>query len=203
MTTDTPDTRSATGTDHDRDERLLSRFALAVGITTAIAWLVVRAMERSAEFDLTGQIETIMPLARIGLLTTPIVVGVRGAIATIIAWLVAGALNDRITMRIIAIGIVTWLPLLELPALVDAVSMLLQPQAGWADAHVPLGLDVLVQGGTPRMVLLTRTMNLALLVFTVLVARHLTRRVSAGLKVAVPTAFAVAAVLVVLPLLNV
>lgn len=186
-----------------RHDQLLPRFLSAVAITTVIAWIVLQAMQRSVEFDLTGQIETLLPLAHVGLLTTPIIVAVRGGIATMTAWLVAGALHDRIAMRTIAIGVLTWLPLLELPALVDAISMLLHPNAIWASAHVPLGLDVLIHGGTPRMQLLTQTVNLALLAFTVLLARHLIPRIAAGAKVAVPAAVAVAAVLVVLPLFRV
>jgi len=53
------------------------------------------------------------------------------------------------------------------------------------------------------MQLLTQTVNLALLAFTVLLARHLIPRIAAGAKVAVPAAVAVAAVLVVLPLFRV
>jgi len=202
-TTVSHDERYAADTTRHSNSRLFTRFAIAVAITTVIAWLIVLAMQRSAEFDLTGQVETVMPLARIGLLTTPVIVAVRGGIATLTAWLVAGALNDRITMRIVAAGILTWLPLLELPALVDAMAMLLQPQIVWADAHVPLGLDAFVQAETPRLLLLTRSVNLALLAFTGLVARYLTRHVAAGVKVAIPTALAVAAVLVVLPLFRV
>lgn len=183
-----------------RQEQLLPRYLGAVGITAVIAWIVLQAMLRSAEFDLTGQVETLIPLARVGVLSTPIIVAVRGFIATMTAWLVAGALNDRIAMRTIAVGVLTWLPLLELPALVDAVSMLLQPNAMWAAVHVPLGLDALVPRGTPRMQVVTQTVNLALVAFTVLLARHLIPRVSAGAKVAVPAALAVAVVLVVLPL---
>jgi hypothetical protein len=184
-------------------EQLLPRFLSAVGITAVIAWIVLQAMQRSAEFDLTGQVETLIPLARIGVLTTPIIVAVRAFIATMTAWLVAGALNDRIAMRTIAIGVLTWLPLLELPALVDAVSMLLQPNAMWAAVHVPLGLDAIVPSATPRVQMVTQTVNLALLAFTVLLARHLIPRVAAGAKVAVPAALAVAVVLVVLPLFRV
>ncbi|WP_306519165.1 hypothetical protein [Gemmatimonas sp.] len=180
---------------------MLPRFAVAVAVTTAIAWVVVQAMQRSAEFDLTGQIETVMPLARIGLLTTPILIAVRGGIATLTAWLMAGALDDRITMRLVALGVLTWLPLLELPALVDAIAMLLQPQMGWAGAHVPLGLDAFMEADSPRLLLLTRSVNLALLAFAALIARDFARHVSAGAKVAIPMALAAAAVLVVLPLL--
>jgi hypothetical protein len=184
-------------------EQLLPRFLSAVGITAVIAWIVLQAMQRSAEFDLTGQVETLIPLARIGVLTTPIIVAVRAFIATMTAWLVAGALNDRIAMRTIAIGVLTWLPLLELPALVDAASMLLQPNTMWAAVHVPLGLDALVPSGSPRLQMVTQTVNVALLAFTVLLARHLIPRISAGAKVAVPAALAVAVVLVVLPLFRV
>jgi hypothetical protein len=144
-----------------------------------------------------------LPLARIGLLTTPIIVAIRGGLATLTAWLVAGALNDRIAMRTVAIGILTWLPLLEIPALVDATAMLLQPESVWAATHIPLGLDAFLQSTTPRMQLLAQTVNLALLVFTVLVTRHLVPRVAAGIRVAAPTALAVAVVLVVMPLLRV
>jgi hypothetical protein len=182
------------------DARLWPRFLVAVAITTGIAWLIVEAMTRSAELDLTGQVETLLPLARVGLLTTPIIVAVRGGIATLTAWLVAGALNDRIPLRTLAIAVITWLPLLELPALVDAVSMLVSPQAEWAASHVPLGLEVLMKGGTPRMQMLGQTVNVALLAFTALFARQLTSRVAAGAKVAIPTALAVAAVLVIMPL---
>ena len=186
-----------------RHEPLLPRFFSAVGITAIIASIVLQAMQRSAEFDLTGQVEMLIPLARVGVLTTPIIVAVRGFIATMTAWLVAGALNDRIAMRTIAIGVLTWLPLLELPALVDAGSMLLQPNAIWAAVHVPLGLDALVPNGTPRVQMVTQTVNLALLAFTVLLTRHLIPRISAGAKVAVPAALAVAVVLVVMPLFRV
>lgn len=185
------------------NERLLPRFCLAVAITTAIAWIVLRAMQQSAEFDLTGQVDTLLPLARVGVLTTPIIVAIRGGIATLTAWLVAGALNDRIAMRTVAIGILTWLPLLEIPALVDATAMLLQPESAWAATHIPLGLDAFVQSATPRMQLLAQTVNLALLAFTALVTRELVPRVAAGIRVAAPTALAVAVVLAVMPLLRV
>jgi hypothetical protein len=188
---------------HNADERLLPRFCLAVAITTAIAWLVLRAMQQSAEFDLTGHVETLLPLARVGLLTTPVIVAMRGGIATLTAWLVAGALNDRITLRTIAIGMLTWLPLLEIPALVDATAMLLQPEAEWSATHIPLGLDALMQSTSPRMQLLAQTVNLGLLAFTVLVTRHLVLRVAAGIRVAAPTALAVAVVLAVTPLFRV
>lgn len=202
MTSVAHDDRHTEVTDHHRNDRLLPRFAVAVAATTTIAWVVVRAMQRSAEFDLTGQIETVMPLARIGLLTTPLIVAVRGGIATLTAWLMAGALDDRIAMRRIARGVLTWLPLLELPALVDAIVMLLQPQLGWAGAHVPLGLDAFVEADTPRLLLLTRSVNLALFAFATLVARDIARHVSAGAKAAIPIALAAAAVLVVLPILR-
>jgi hypothetical protein len=202
MTRVAHDDRHTVETDHHRIDRLVPRFAVAVAVTTAIAWVVVQAMQRSAEFDLTGQIETVMPLARIGLLTTPIIVAVRGGIATLTAWLMAGALDDRITMRLVALGVLTWLPLLELPVLVDAIAMLQQPQMGWAGAHVPLGLDAFMEADTPRLLLLTRSVNLALLAFAALIARDFARHVSAGAKVAIPMALAAAAVLVVLPLLR-
>jgi hypothetical protein len=51
--------------------------------------------------------------------------------------------------------------------------------------------------------MVTQTVNVALLAFTVLLARHLIPRISAGAKVAVPAALAVAVALVVLPLFRV
>lgn len=199
-----PHTRALAAVNHQPpSERLLPRYMLAVAMTTGIAWIVLLAMQRSAALDLTGQVEVLLPIARIGLLSTPIIVAARAATATVIAWLVAGALDDRIAMRTIAIGVLTWLPLLEVPALVDAISMLLHPQAVWASAHVPLGIDALVDAATPRARLLTQMVNLSLLAFTVLVARHLMPRVAAGARVAVPSAAAVAVALVVVPLFRV
>lgn len=198
-----PHTRALASANHQPPaERLLPRYLLAVAVTTGIAWIVLLAMQRSAALDLTGQVDVLLPLARIGLLTTPVIVIARAAMATIIAWLVAGALDDRISMRTIAIGVLTWLPLLEVPALVDAISMLLHPQAAWASAHVPLGLDALIEASTPRMKLLTQMVNLSLFAFTGLVARHLMPRVAAGARVAMPSAAAVALALVVVPLLR-
>jgi hypothetical protein len=194
-----PHTRALAVANHQPpSERLLPRYLLAVAITAGIAWMVLLSMQQSAALDLTGQVELMLPLARIGLFTTPIIV----ATATVIAWLVAGALDDRIAMRSIAIGILTWLPLLEVPALVDAISMLLHPQAAWAAAHVPLGIDALIEANTPRLKLLAQMVNLSLLAFTVLIARHLMPRVAAGARVATPSAAAVAVALVVVPLLR-
>lgn len=181
-------------------ERLFPPFLCAVLITAAIGWTVLYAMQQSADQDLTGQVETLLPIARIGLLSTPLIVAFRAGVATVSAWLIAGALNDRIALRTVAVGVLTWLPLLEVPALVDAISVVLHPGAAWTTAHIPLGLDAFMQADTPRSQILAQTVNLTLVAFTVALARYLATRVSAGYRVALPTAVGVAATLVIMPL---
>lgn len=183
--------------------RILPPFMFAVTITAVIGWVVLFAMQQSAHDDLTGQIDALLPIARIGVLTTPIIIVVRAGVATLSAWLIAGALNDRIAMRTVAVGVLTWLPLLEIPALIDAISVLVRTDIPWAAAHIPIGLDAIISGDTPRTKLLTHTVNLTLLAFTALFARYLTSRVSGGLRVAIPTALGTAITLVIMPLFRV
>lgn len=183
-------------------ESLLTPFLVAVCLTAGTAFVIHLAAARSVAHDLTGHVEALLPLTRLGMLTAPLIVGIRTLVTVGAAWLVITALHEPTTVRDIAVGIMRWLPVLEVPALVNAVAVLLQPDLSWADAHVPLGLDLLITDATGSQLLLTRSVTLPLLVWTALVARHLTTRLPRGLRTALPAAAAAAAVIVVLPLLR-
>lgn len=183
-------------------EHLLAPFLTAVALTTVAAWAMQYALYAAAPFDLTGQVETLLPLARLGVLATPLIVLVRGAVASVIAWLVAGALEHPTTLRTVTAAVLTWLPLLELPALADAIAILLHPQAPITESHIRLGVDAIWQGTGVRSQLLAHTVTLPVIAFSALLARRLTTRAALGAKVAVPAALAAAAALVALPLLR-
>lgn len=191
---------SVPGPPRPRDS-LLVTYTVAVALTTLTAWVVYVAAVRTASVDLTGHVETMLPLARLGMLSSPIVVAFRGAVAAFTVWLVAGAMNDRLTLRTVASAVFLWIPVLEAPALIDALRVLTGATVtSWADAHVPLGLDALLPDASGRLLLFAQGLNLAAVAFTVLLARALSPRLVRGRVVAVPAAVAAAMVLLLLPL---
>lgn len=170
--------------------------------TAIVAYVMLHAMQQAAAFDFTGQVEPLLPIARLGVITAPLIVALRALVVTSIAWLVAGALGHRLAFGTIAAGVLTWMPLLEIPALVDALAMLRYPGTPFADVHVALGLDALIHAEGPKLRVLAQTTNLALVAFTALLARHLAHRAVEGPKAAVPAALAAAITLVLMPLLR-
>jgi hypothetical protein len=182
-----------------RTSHLLTPYLVAVLCTALTAWLVHFAAQQSAVHDLSGHVETLLPLARLGILTAPLIVAFRAGAATLFVWLVAGAMNDRLALRAVAACVLPCMPLLELPAIVDALAVLTSPESGWAAAHIPLGLDALLDTTTGKARVLAQSLNVALCAWTVLLARQLRARLQHGNAVAVPAALAAATVLVVLP----
>lgn len=183
-------------------ESLLAPFLVAVCLTALTAFVIHLAAARSVAYDLTGHVEALLPLTRLGILIAPFIVGVRTILTAGVVWLVLTAMHERATVRDIAVGVMRWLPVLEVPALVNAVAVLLQPGVSWANARVPLGLDFLLTDATGPLLHIAQSLSLPLLVWAALVARHLATRLSRGLHTAVPAATAAAAVIVVLPLLR-
>lgn len=182
--------------------QLLPAYLIAVSITVSIAFMMLMAMQRSAPFDFTGQVETLLPLAKLSVFAAPLVVAARAAGAAITVWLVAGALNEPLPLRSIAATVVLWIPLLELSALVDGVAILLDPQSGWNQAHIPLGLDALLPQLEGRSLVAARLVNLPWLAFTVVLWQQLRTRHDRSDTVAVPAALAASLLLVLLPLLQ-
>lgn len=189
--------RSATAS-----ESLLLPCLLAAFLTTGTAWVVYLAATRSAAHDLTGHVETLLPLLRLGMVTSPFVVAFRGGLATLVVWLVAGAMNERVALRTVAAIVFLFIPILELPALVDAMAVLFAPGVSWAEAHIALGLDAVLPKGDARVQLVAASLNVALVLWVVLVARRLCRRLTRGTVVAVPATVVAALVLAVLPLVR-
>jgi hypothetical protein len=182
--------------------RLLPAYLVAVSLTVSIACMMLLAMQRSAPFDLTGQVETLLPLAKLSVFAAPLIVAARAAGAAITVWLVAGALNEPLPLRTIAATIVLWIPLLELSALVDGVAILLDPQRGWNQAHIALGLDALLPQLDGSALIAARLINLPWLAFTLVLWRQLRTRHDRSDTVAVPAALAASLLLVLLPLLQ-
>lgn len=183
-------------------ERLLLPGFVAISATATVAFVMLHAMQQSAAFDLTGRVESVIPLARLGVVTSPLIVAFRAVTATAIAWLVAGTLDAQVPFKSIAIGVLTWMPLLELPALIDAVALMRHPQMAFTDVHIRLGLDAIMTADSNRLRVLAQTVNPALLAFTALLARHLTKHGAAKARVALAAAAGAAAALVVMPLLR-
>jgi hypothetical protein len=183
-------------------DRLLPPYLAASTLTAAIAWLFSLAMQQSAAFDLTGHVETLVPLARLGVVSAPIIVALRAGVAALTAWLVAGALGAPLSLGSVAAGVLCWLPLLELPAVVDATAMLLAPSGDWNATHIGLGLDAWFTGLTGRARILTQTMHPGWFAFAALLWHHLRRRMRPHEAVALPAALASALVLALLPLLR-
>ena len=182
--------------------RLLPAYLVAVSLTVSIACMMLLAMQRSAPFDLTGQVETLLPLAKLSVFAAPLIVAARAAGAAITVWLVAGALNEPLPLRTIAATVVLWIPLLELSALVDGVAILLDPQRGWNQAHIALGLDALLPQLDGSALIAARLINLPWLAFTLVLWRQLRTRHDRSDTVAVPAALAASLLLVLLPLLQ-
>jgi hypothetical protein len=182
--------------------RLLPAYLVAVSLTVSIAFMMLLAMQRSAPFDLTGQVETLLPLAKLSVFAAPLIVAARAAGAAITVWLVAGALNEPLPLRTIAATVVLWIPLLELSALVDGVAILLDPQRGWNQAHIALGLDALLPQLDGSALVAARLINLPWLAFTLVLWRQLRTRHDRSDTVAVPAALAASLLLVLLPLLQ-
>lgn len=185
-----------------RPAALLAPYLVAVACTAFSAFAVYAAAKRSIPFDLTGHVEGLLPLTRLGMLVAPLIVAFRALVAACTAWLVIGALNDRATLRTVVAAVLLYLPLLEVSALIDAVRMLLTPDAGWASSHVPLGIEVFTTEASVGIRMLAQGLNVVQVVFTVLLARRLSRSLGRGNAVAVPAAIAASAVLIVLPLLR-
>lgn len=182
---------------------LLAPYLVAVFITALTAWLVHVSATRSVAFDLTGHVESLLPLTRLAVITAPLIVAFRAGAAALVAWLVIGAMNERVALRSVAAAVLLWIPVLDAPAMVDALVVFLAPERGWERAHVPLGLDALVSDGSGRIRMLAQSLNIALAVWVVLVARALRTRIARGYAVAVPAALGAALLLVLLPLLRV
>lgn len=185
-----------------RPAALLAPYLVAVACTACSAFAVYVAARRSIPFDLTGHVEGLLPLTRLGMLVAPLIVAFRALVAALTAWLVIGALNERATMRTVAAAVLMYLPLLEVPALIDAVRMLLTPENSWASSHVPLGLEIFTTEASVGIRMLAQGLNVVQVVFTVLVARRMSHSLARGSAVAVPAAIAASVVLIVLPLLR-
>lgn len=185
-----------------RPAALLAPYLVAVACTAFSAFAVYVAAKRSIPFDLTGHVEGLLPLTRLGMLVAPLIVAFRALVAATTAWLVIGALNDRASLRTVGAIVLLFLPLLEVPALIDTGRMLLSPDAGWASSHVPLGLEVFATESSVGIRMLAQGLNVVQVAFTVLVARRLSRTLERGNAVAIPAAMAASVVLIVLPLLR-
>lgn len=183
-------------------DRLFPPYLAASALTAAIAWLFSLAMQQSAAFDLTGHVETLVPLAQLGVVSAPIIVALRGGVAALTAWLVAGALGAPLAFGSVAAGVLCWLPLLDLPAVIDATAMLLAPSADWNANHVGIGLDAWFTGLSGRARILAQTIHPGWFAFAALLWRHLRRRMRPHEAVALPAALAAALVLALLPLLR-
>jgi hypothetical protein len=152
--------------------------------------------------DTVGNIEAVMPLIRLGVVTAPLTVALRAAAHAVIAWCTLIVLNSRVPFRSAFRTSLIALPILELSAIVDAVGTLASKGEGANGFRLPMALDSLMSDLAGRELVIARSVGLPLVLWSVVFFALLTRVESVNRWSAVAAILATAALVVALPILG-
>jgi hypothetical protein len=176
-------------------------YAAAAAVGTAAAWIMLQAVEAAVRTDVRGTVEPFLWFTRIGVLASPVGVAFRVGTHVGLVWATLAALGERTPVRALALPLLVLAPILEVPAVVDALSFLLRDVATFPAAHVPIGLDLLFPGHPGRVGRLLSAVNAPTLAWAGALAWTLRRTLGRSRLAAVLAATLGASAVILLPLL--
>jgi hypothetical protein len=195
----TPSPRAETSLPTTGD--LALAYAAAAAVATAASWIMLQAVEAAVRTDVRGTIEPLLWFTRIGVLASPVGVAVRVATHVGLVWATLAALGERVPVRALALPLLVLAPILEVPAVLDALSFLLRDVATFPAAHVPIGLDFLFPGHPGRLGRLLIAVNAATLAWASALALTLHRALGRSRSASALAAGLGASSVILLPLL--
>lgn len=154
-------------------------FMTAVVVAMISSWILLQAVLKASPSEMNGLTELMTPVLKFSIVLAPMAMLLKIGLQCLVIWLVASVAGQSVTARATSFRLLTIAPLLEIPNIIDGLSLYVRGGT-IITAHVPLGLDLLLTLPQSRLTILLYAINIVTIIWGAILTIMLKRSFGLG-----------------------